>query len=369
MKRTIFLLILICALYGLLLAQNQISLSCSPAEVFVNSMSTGTFDPVNPMNQPVLTNILVSNQSNQALFYKINVRINWNDTEIVNTVLTAKYSLQPGQSLPLTNRDLVTNSESQYFNSPDPDVTLQNVLDSHPVLQTSLQAGYFPDGTLTFIFTAQSMAGDPISDSQPFIIRIKNINAVFLTYPGRPVGQNPPEVNIKPVTFIWNSVNTSVNKFRLVIKEFVPGNPPNSNSVESGGRKVFSEDLTNNIFTGFLPFEDKHYYAWQITIGLYDENEPSVVVGKDDMLLSNKVKSDWYVFKYASDMNDVNSSFQELTAIMNMLDNKEIKNQFANGFEVTGTVIYEGQVYTGKDAVDLAKTLIGKDIEVEIKDN
>ena len=369
MKHTMVLLILVCAFIGSLAAQNTISLTCNPAEIFVNSLSTSSFDPVRPENQPILTNIIVTNNTNQDLRFRMNVRIKWNETEIVNTVMNAKNAIQAGHTWPLTNRDLVTNTESQYFNSPDPDVSLQDVLSSHPVLRTSLQSGFFPDGDLLFTFTALNEFNPDIYDSKTFIIRVKNINAVFLTYPGRPVGQNPPEVNIKPVTFMWNSVNTSINKFRLVIKEFVPSNPPSVNSVETGGRRVYSDDINDNVFTGFLPFKDKHFYAWQIQIGLYDETVPSIIPSKDDTQFANQIKSEWNVFRYVDDMSAAGSTYQQLMAILNMLNNEDIQKQFANGYEVTGAVIFEGQVYTGKDAVDLAKTLLEKDIEVEITDN
>lgn len=368
MKRIMVLLILICALSGPMWA--QISLSLSPAEIFVNSLSTSSFDPIRPDTQPVLTNITVTNTSIQDMRFRMKVEIYWNGNKIVNDpVMNAKNAIPAGQTWFLTNRDLVTNTESQYFNSPVPDVSLQDALNSHPVLRTALQSGFFPDGDLIFTFTALHETSNDVYEAKTFKIRVQNIHSVFLTYPGRPVGQTPPEVNISPVTFMWNSVNTSVNKFRLVIKEFVPANPPTVNSVETGGRKVFSDDIVNNVFSGFLPFKDKHFYAWQINIGLYDESMPSITQNKQDEQFSDRLKSDWHVFQYASVKDESGSTYQQLMAILNMLKNEDIQNQFAKGFEVTGAIIYEGQVYTGKDAVDLAKTLIGKEIEVEIKDN
>ncbi len=365
------LLILICALCGS--AWAQITLNVSPAEIFVNSLSTSSFDPIRPDTQPVLTNITVTNNSNQDLRFKVKVEIYWNGNKIVNDpVMNSKNPIPANSIWFLTNRDLVTNTESQYFNSPVPDVSLQDALNSHPVLRTALQSGFFPDGDLIFTFTALHEFSNEVYDAKTFKIRVQNIHSVFLTYPGRPVGQNPPEINISPVTFMWNSVNTSVNKFRLVIKEFVPANPPTANSVETGGRRVFSEDVNDNVYSGFLPFKDNHYYAWQINIGLYDENEyynPNPEPDEQEAQISDRLKSGWNVFKYTSDKDEAGSTYQQLMAILNMLKNEEIRNQFAKGFEVTGAIIYDGQVYTGKDAVDLAKTLIGKEIEVEIKDN
>ncbi|MFO7659844.1 MAG: hypothetical protein R6V77_02925 [Candidatus Cloacimonadaceae bacterium] len=225
MKRIMVLLILICALSGTMWA--QISLSLSPTEIFVNSLSTSSFDPIRPETQPVLTKITVTNTPNQDLRFRMKVEIYWNGNKIVNDpVMNAKNAIPAGQTWFLTNRDLVTNTESQYFNSPVPNVTLQDALNSHPVLRTALQSGFFPDGELIFTFTALHEISNEVYDARTFKIRVQNIQSVFLTYPGRPVGENPSEVGIKPVTFMWNSVNTGVNKFKLVIKEFVPTGLP-----------------------------------------------------------------------------------------------------------------------------------------------
>lgn len=369
MQRILCFVLMMLFISGLCFAQsNTVLVNCSPPQIFVNSLTTGTFDPFNSSNQPILTNITITNLSNQAIQYKMNVVIKWNETEILNTVMNAKYSLQSGASLNLINRDLVTNSESEHFWSPQPEVSLSDVMNSHPVLRDALQAGFFPDGTLSFNFRVLDDSSNQLGE-RSFIIIIRNINAIFLTYPGRPLGQKPPEVNVKPVTFLWNTANVEYQNYRLLIKEFMPNELPTSNSIETSGRRVFEGDMQNTLFTEFLPFQNRHYYAWQVSTGLYSASDPMILEQKAANIQSNILKSEWYVFQYIENLNEANSAYQQLLALLNMLNNPDIQFLFSKGYEITGAVIYEGQVFTGKDAVDLVRAIIGREIVVRITDN
>ncbi len=368
MRRIIVLLVFMLLLWVGLSAQ-QISVSCNPTNIFVNSLHTGSFDPVNPQNQPILTTVTIHNLTQTPFRFELEVIILWNMIEIVDVTYLSKYQLHAGETRVYTNRDLITNNATNDFEAPNNEISISDIMSTNSVLRDALQAGFFPDGTLRFIIKATPLdIPNPETTTSNYDINIKNINAIFLSYPGRPIGQNPPEVNVRPVSFLWNFINTSVNRYKLVIKEFMPDYPPDNNSVETGGKRVFNQILEDNIFTDFLPFQDKHYYAWQVSTALYNENEPLDINDEPGNPQNNILKSDWFVFKYASDFNSSSSTYQQLMLYLNMLNNEDIKYIFSQGFEVTGAVFYEGQVYTDKDAVDLVKTMLGKEIEVEITD-
>lgn len=363
MQRNIAILFFMMIVSGCLWAQSpQIEVACNPSDLFVNSLSASSFDPVNPLNQPYLTTITVTNKVQTAYRFSMNIRIQWNQVEIINFTSRSNNLLHNGIPGIYTNRDLITSSQSANFDAPEGDVSIQHVLEQNTVLRDALQSGYFPDGTLTFRFTATPLAEyitNPVSDEAIFTIRIKNINAIFLSYPGKPVGQTPPDISIKPVTFMWNSVNNAENKFRLLIKEFMPNNAPTLNTVETGGKKVFEQEVQGMIYSDFLPLHNNRYYAWQVSTTLQNEYQSD----------SESLSSEWYVFRYSSETGTSLADISELMAILRSLNNSEINGVFDSGFVTTGAIFYEGQIYTGTDALNLARTLIGQEIEVEVSDN
>ncbi len=364
MRRGLILAFLILGLCSWLAA--QITVSCSPAEIFVNSLSTSSFDPINPQNQPLLTELTITNVADQPMQFSLGMQIHWNEILIVdNVTFTSRQPLQPNLPLKINNRDFISGQAGANFNDPDGDISIDKIIEKSTILRDALQSGYFPDGALRFQFTVEPLSGSKTaaeSNTAEFTIRIKNIDAIYLSYPGNPLGQKPPFVSVRPVTFLWNSLNTAYDlknrEYHIVVREFVQANPPNNNSVETGGRKILDADLTGNVYSEFLPFQDKHFYAWQVSTELYNEYGGSA---------SNQLKSEWYVFQFA-DTQSSGVVISQLRQILDSLNNNEIDSIFGQGFDVTGAVIYEGQVYTGKEAVDLARTLIGKQIEVEIAD-
>jgi hypothetical protein len=370
MNRLLHLLMLL-LLCGVLYAQDpQMSVQCSPSEIFVNNLSTSAFDPINPENQPILTTITIQNLIQHPFLFTVEMVVKWNDIVIVDNVsFDSREQLQPSNPpLVLNNRSFITQGPGDVFNAPDGEVAISSIINASSVLRDAVQSGFFPDGTITFEFRARPTLAPPdvpVMVESSFTIRIKNITNIFLTYPGRPIGETPPVISARPVTFIWNAMSTVFNDFKLTISEFTPDNPPSIDNVETTGRQVFSGEMQSNYFAEFLPFQDRHYYAWQVSTGIYDENNPEPVHAKQDSSVSNTLKSDWYVFRYSTDLGSTDSYYQQLLAYLNMLNSPVIQDVFARGYRVTGAVFYESQAYTGEDAVGLVKPLVGKEIEVE----
>lgn len=373
-RPTLFILIILLAAGGLWAQASSVSAVFMPPSIFVNSLNTAQFDPVNPENQPLLTSLVITNRTNTPFRYMLTLNINWNNVQMVSEVrYKSKEQLQT--SVTLTNRDFINKNEGDKLYKPVGDISFDTIINSNSILRDALQAGNFPDGTLTFNFKIEPINADGFNPNPSdfatvsFTITVKNISAIFLSYPGKPIGQTPPVINLRPITFMWNSVTSAYDqpfrKYRLIIREFASSHPPTANSVETTGRKVYDGEVASNVFTDFLPFQNNYIYAWQVTTGVFTE---SSALSDTNASPAGTVKSDWYVFRYVAD-TETSGSFSQLKAALMMLNNETIQDTFAQGYDVTGAVFYEGRVYTGKEAVDLVKSLAGKEIEVELQDN
>ncbi len=366
MNKIFILICMIVTFTGFLMAQTEpLTITFFPTDIFVNVLNTSSFDPVNPYHQPILSRMRITNNTQQPMEFRLNLIIRWNNvTELANVILPTINPIQPGQTWELTNRDFISQHASIYFDAPEGDISLQNVIDQSPILREALESGIFPDGTINFTASVVPSPKKARSNTAVFNIRIKNIRSIFLTYPGAPFGQNPPIVNLRPISFLWSTTETGNNNFRLLIKEFTPSIPPTPTNVETLGRTVYNNVVTNNVFNEFLPYQENHYYAWQVRTYLWNEQN----FGNPEPSIQNAVVSPWFVFQYSATVQNTDTTSQEITSILNMLNIPEILSLLNQGYIPTGIIILEGQVYTGQQAVDLIYSLIGKTLQVEIKD-
>ncbi|MDD5536778.1 MAG: hypothetical protein PHS36_06345, partial [Candidatus Cloacimonetes bacterium] len=81
----------------------------------------------------------------------------------------------------------------------------------------------------------------------------------------------------------------------------------------------------------------------------------------------NPYASSWFVFRYIADEGG-DQSPEDVQAILTMLKNPALWNLINMGYTPTGEVIYEGRTYRGQDAIDILNSLIGKEIEVKVRD-
>ena len=364
MRRLAIVFLAAVSMRGILLAQTEpLTASFSPAAISVNALNAAVFDPVNSGSQPILTNLLISNVSSAPVAFNLSLVVTWNNPshQLASLTFPTLYPIQPGEQWNISNRDFITDQQGFHFGEPAGRIDIIQLMKVDPILNSALEAGRFPDGKLIFTVDLIPLGRQLRAVSATFVVSISNITSIFPTYPGKPAGLAPPKVNLKPVTFLWNSMITSFNTFHLTIKEFEPGTAPNANFVESAGRTVFDGDVGNNIFSEFLPFQNQNYYAWQIQTTLVNESNFQDVSRSRNYLISP-----WYVFQYDDSYIGNDTSNQELTALLNMLNNPAIRALLNAGFSPTGTIIQEGNVFTGQDAIDLVNTLVGKTIAVEI---
>ncbi len=364
MRRLTTVMFIMFCLSGNLVAQTEpLTVSFSPPGISVNVLNASVFDPANAAGQPVYTNLAISNVSAASVDFDLGLAVTWNNLpqQLLSLSFPALLPIQPGEQWNLSNRDLITDQQSPRFGEPVGEIDIDQIMNVDPVLKSALEAGVFPDGKLTFIATVTPRNRMLRSMTATFTVSISNIKSIFPAYPGTLPGQLPPKINLKPVTFLWNSLITSFNNFRLTIKEFVPGAPPSANMVESGGRIVYDGEAGKNIFSEYLPFQTLHYYAWRVQTTLVNESNYA-----DVSRSRNFLSSQWFIFQYDDSHSGNDTSNQEFTALLNMLNDPAILALLSAGFMPTGVVIQDGQVFTGQPALDLINSLLGKPISVEI---
>jgi hypothetical protein len=346
----------------------SISIVFSPPQIEVNQLSTFSFDPISPDEQPILTNVSITND-NTAQQIMLQVEVLWNGQTIIGEGMAVFRSrmMEPGETLFLTNRDLITEQAGDNFSVVNNDINIMDVVESFPTLEDAVLAGYFPDGSLQLLISVKADGAPDWQESSTFTIRIRNVGGIYLSSPGALIGQRVPELNHLPVSFIWNAVNTGFNPQKLVIREYPPNTPPRLSNILGTGTEIYHtpEGLDESSgFSEYLPFNSGYYYAWQVYTTLFDENNPSQ--GRADKQLK-KQESSWFVFRYVMDEGgDVTA--EDLQLVLNMLEDPALSNIMNLGYTPTGAVIFEGRTYTGQEALDILSSLVGKDLTVEIKD-
>ncbi len=369
MKRLIFIVMVIALLPVLVGAQANFSVEFDPSSIKVNNFSTASFDPFMPELQPVLTTLTISNTGTALVKIDLKLVLEWNNILLVETIFSSKDSLK---FWTLTNRDLITNEASTFFDFkyPNTNITVKDAIEKSPTLKSAVLAGYFPDGELKFKVWVREYSDTPWTNNidlpdNEFTIKIRNAGNITLLSPGVPIGKTPALVSGFPLSFLWNSQLTDFNKYKLIIKEFPPGNPPSLNTVDRTGAVFYEtpDGENENIgFAEFLPFTGGNYYTWKVTTALATEyNLIKQKTGNDNL------SSNWYVFQFV-DEESASTSISEFQTHLNMLQNNTLLNLYTEGYVPTGIVIIEDTAYSGQDAIELIDALQGQEISVELKD-
>ena len=354
----------------------------SPQRVWLNEFNTASFDPGAPDIQPILTNLTITNNGPTAKV-RMKLEVMWNSITIIGSEYISKDEIMAGGTIPLTNRDLITTEASDYFATVagTPSINLDDILNSSTVLKNAVLSGYFPDGDLLLrIYLSDDLINPVYGSPVTFTITVRNSGVIHLVSPGNRIGNIPPQVSMKPVSFVWNAINTGFNRAWISIREFNPANPPNAGSVATGGN-LFYETPDDEAaarmarefnFAEFLAFNEGHFYAWQITMDRFTETNPNLQgltlppsKRPKNIPAGNTISSIWHVFKYVSDASTTQNA-NEIQALLNQLNNQSIQNLFNAGFAPTGLVNADGRNFTGSDAVKIVEELIGKQLEIKV---
>lgn len=359
-----------------ILGWSVLNTSFFPGSVEVNTMSTISFDPQEPLSQPQLTTLTITENQLPAGKIDLKVVVFWNNMKLVEADFESwdeNWGTLVGNTrqVQMSNRHLISEvGHPDFKNKGNNNISVDNVINANPTLKEAVLAGYFPDGNLELrIWVRNWQAGaweNPSGSPAVFTIKIRNAGAINLISPGVAVGITPPQISQRPISFQWNSVSTGFNKSSIVIKEYPANNPPSVNNIESTGNVFYSNTDVTSGFSDFLSFNPGNYYAWQIKTTLFNEHVPNT--GNKNPALQPEVKSNWYVFRYVLESQNTNEAASEMQAQLNMLNNSALRGILAQGYTLVGTVIFEGRTYSGQDALDILSGLAGKDIQVQLRD-
>ena len=343
----------------------------SPSELQVNKLSTFTFDPVSPQGQPILTHLTVTNLGATEKVI-VQLVLKWNSNELIKpgeAVYISRQPLPTGQSLVLSNRDLVSEQGGIRL-EPAPgssvNIDIMDVIENFPTLEGAVLSGYFPDGELLLETSVKAVSAANWENTSVFRIKVRNAGAIYPISPGKVIGQVAPSVKDIPVSFLWNSINTGFdfNQQQIVIKEFPPNSPPSFSTVAQTGVEIYRRAADSG-FSDYIPFSDKYYYAWQVYTPIIDQT--NIPAPDKAAPLGKSLASEWFVFRYlAEDMDAPNP--EDVQAMLNILGNSYLIHLLNMGYAPTGEVLLDGRRYTGQDAVDILASLAGKEIHVELRD-
>lgn len=345
----------------------DIAASFNPQSVEINTMAVTSFDPDDPLSQPNLTTLSVYNNGQRI---DLKVRVFWNNTKLVEANFQHRDLPVYDNIVTFSNRELISNEGHPDFETKyGADISVSDVIDANQILKEALLAGYFPDGDLEIRIWVRPYLDDnwvvPDSDTGTrFVIKIRNAGAINLVSPGVAIGQTPPQISERPVSFQWNAVSTGFNDLKLVIREYPANNPPTQNSLESTGNLFYQNNSVSSGFSDFLAFNPGNYYAWQVSTDLYNEFNTHSRTPNAPMI----VKSNWFVFRFVDESQNSSDDASDIQAQLNILNNQMLRNLIAQGYTPVGTVIYEGRTYSGQDALDILSGLVGKELQVQLKD-
>lgn len=374
MKKLTLILLVLIPLMGFAQSFNT---SFVPQSIKVNSMSITSFDPDDPDSQPLLSTLTVNYAGNESPKPRmdIKVRVVWNNIMLAEADFQSRSTVDPDIMYPVvfTSRQLISNEgHPDFAKKPgSADISVDNILDS-PTFGDAVLSGYFPDGNLEIRIWVREYANmswtvpESSTGDARFIIMVRNAGNITLLSPGVAIGQNPPQVSGAPLSFLWNALDTSFNNYELTIREYPQSHNPTINNVESTGTEIYRTAEGQSAMSGFsdyLALSPGKYYAWRVKTKVYTEFNPNLRQKATSPYLS----SNWFVFQY-TDQNDAASGVSELQAMLNLLNNNDLRNLLNTGYNTVGTVLYEGRTYSGQDAVDLVESLLGKDIQVRLQD-
>ncbi len=345
-----------------------------PSQITVNTMSITSFDPDDPASQPLLSTLTVNYPGSPKPRLDIKVRVVWNDIKLAEADFESSIAVNPEIMYPVifSSRQLISNEgHPDFLQKPgSADISVSDIIESS-TFGDAVLGGYFPDGNLEIRIWVREYSSASWTEPETslgddrFIIQIRNAGSINLLSPGVAIGQNPPTVSGAPLSFLWNALNTGFNDFELTIREYPQSQIPNVNNVESTGYLLYQTPAGSGVNSGFadyLAYSPGKYYAWRVKTKLYTEFNPGRARATSPYLTS-----DWYVFQYVDESN-VRSGVSELQAMLNMLNNNELRNVYNSGYNTVGTIIFEGRTYSGQDALDLVESLMGKEIQVRLQD-
>ncbi len=373
MKKVLICLIVLTMSFAFLYGQS-VQISGSPRVNEFNQFNMAQIDPERPLAQPPVFDWAITTTpatGETQLPFGLNVKFFWDRVSVplLDYDLITRDFVWDMRNISVTNRDILSSVDTQYFTQTGSGISLDALFDVAPELEdVVLNTGLLPDGTYTFTLTAYDLTGenDEIGDtelgSNTMTFIVTNSNSIFLNQPGAKLGGFIPILNNNTVVFGWQTNLAGINDFKITIREYELRDDLVGHELDYSGR-LFTEieGLMSNVHVQFLPFNDGYYYAWKVSTGMITESSTS----GDAVTL----ESDYNVFRFEEDTSsETNQLSDKIIELLRSINNPEINALLDEGMVPTQQVVTEENWLSGEDAIKKLTEFIAKPVNVEIKE-
>jgi hypothetical protein len=376
LKYSIMVVFMLIVVWVQIFAQNpDISVSFNPADVYVNTFRTASFDPETPWTQPIMTNLQIANMSENAFRFYMKVEIYWSgetDPLVQATYISAGELSGGSEFYPLTNQDIITNQASAYFDRIGSiDFSLDEIISRNALLKSAVLAGYFPDGVICIRVLVQPQIDGHVSWTDAsvanFCIHVRTTGCINLIGPGAPLHRYPVTVADNPVSFLWNSLDTGYNNYVLTIREYPQNKPPDADAIGLTGSVFYQGTVSGYEFSELLPFKPDNYYAWCVSAWHYNEQFPAGSSSQWSDGNEGEVSSVWNVFRFVEERESDLWS-ERLALAIAQINDPQLKKLIQGGFMPLDGIVYQGRKLYGQDALNQLG-LLGETFKVRIWDS
>jgi hypothetical protein len=367
MKNIFFFTLILLLASSLLHAQEDYPLDVNMSGPnFYNVLRISSFDVKNSSNQPVFFTVRTTNSNHESIDdVWVYFTLSWNGQDLINPNTKSRYRnspMAPGETFMFTNREIFSETASFYFSTPQPNISVSTIINQMPDLRdTILNTGLFPDGSyqLTIQFKNETGTLD-LSGQHSINFTVRNPGGIFLIRPGTTPGATIPSISGSPINFLWSSNLGGTqygNTFTLTVKEFDEREMLSQEFIETSGNTILNaSDIQTTYYSDFINFRENRFYAWQVSTELFDPAAGSFTA-------TSEIKSPYFVFRYSSEADSAeDTTLEELNAFLLNLNIPGIAEFLGEGFSPTGVIEYNGEVYTGSDALNLIQNLLNRTV-------
>ncbi len=363
MKR-IIVFFLFFVFIAVIFANNAYDVRLSCTQPILNILKVSYFDPAEPYSQPTLFCLTTTippkhdNDNNEYASYQLEINFFWNGSRLTGTTLEpvdySSVSNEFNRMFTVTNRDLITSSDNNYFEA-DGNFSFEDIIDSNSQFKDFiLETGRFPDGNYRIDITLTPTDTNLYDGDEASVnFSVRGIQSVRIISPGVSAGSTNIPTIFKPVIFNWTTSGYN-NDFVVEIKEFDHVYELDPSNIEYNGRVVELEEISKNtIYNPSYSFQDNKYYAWRAKVRFIGEES----LNQDDY--EQFISSQYSVFAFGDAPNvEVPNAFEaELLNSLQNLNIVEINTLLEAGYLPKDGIELNGKTYYGKEVIDMLREL------------
>ncbi|MDN5354957.1 MAG: hypothetical protein PWQ09_1713 [Candidatus Cloacimonadota bacterium] len=269
------------------------------------------YDPQSASTQPILFTVSIQNVATEFQDYEILFNMRWRDLYADAILTPTTQEPVPGQIIRLTNRDILTDSNSASY---EIDKNFDDVLkEMEDIIQ---ETGHMPDGS--YFFSIQAFEPGHLGEEERALSNIEtltiNVNSptpISLITPGNSLDMGPAKIQDTQPSFVWVS---NLSQYRLKIYET---ELTATNEAEIVATEPYFEESnitgTSYLYPDSAPkLQPGYTYAWQV-------EAPLSTLGSN----AETLKSELYVFTIASNYDLTPQAMQ----LYNFIEQLDIANK------------------------------------------